>query len=153
MPSATAARRSGRRVALLARYPSRDPAMPQFISNHGLRMVEASLRAARLAGLELRVWDLLDVSVDALVFDILAYDPDVVGFSAYLWSFPFFVEVAEVLKRADPRRVIVFGGPSARPSMLGQAPSRSARRWIDALVINEGEQTFVEIVAHADRSA
>jgi len=140
-------------VALLARYPSRDPAMPQFISNHGLRMVEASLRAARLAGLELRVWDLLDASVDALVDDILAYDPDVVGFSAYLWSFPFFVEVAEVLKRADPRRVIVFGGPSARPSMLGQAPFRSARRWIDALVINEGEQTFVEIVAHADRSA
>jgi hypothetical protein len=63
--------RRGRRVSLAARYPDRDPAMPQFISNHGLRMVEASLRAAalpphgapapsaapRLDGLELAVWD------------------------------------------------------------------------------------------------
>jgi hypothetical protein len=47
-------RRSGRRVALLARYPDRDPAMPQFIPNLGLYMVEAALRAARLPGLEIQ---------------------------------------------------------------------------------------------------
>ena len=145
--------RSGRRVALLARYPERDPAMPQFISNHGVRMVEASLRAARLDGLELRVWDLVDASVDALAREVLSFDPDVVGFSAYLWSFPFFVEVAKLLKQSDPGRLIVFGGPSARPSMLGLPPFRAAKEWIDALVINEGEQTFLEIVALGDRSA
>ncbi|HUJ85451.1 MAG TPA: cobalamin-dependent protein [Burkholderiales bacterium] len=144
--------RTGRRVALLARYPERDRAMPQFISNHGLRMVEATLRASRLPGLELRVWDLIGGSIEAVVDEVLAYDPDVVGFSAYLWSFPFFVEVAEALKRDDPRRVVVFGGPSARPSMLAQAPFRGARHWIDALVINEGEHSFLEIVALADRA-
>ena len=47
-------RRSGRRVALLARYPERDRAMPQFIPNLGLYMVEAALRASRLAGLEIK---------------------------------------------------------------------------------------------------
>jgi radical SAM superfamily enzyme YgiQ (UPF0313 family) len=145
-------RRSGRRVALLARYPQRDPAMPQFISNHGLRMVEASLRAASLDGLELRVWDLVDGSVDALAQELLAFDPDVVGFSAYLWSFPFFVDVARVLKEDDPARLVVFGGPSARPSMLSLPPFRAAKSWIDALVINEGEHTFLEIVSLADRS-
>ncbi|MGA7986474.1 MAG: radical SAM protein [Burkholderiales bacterium] len=152
MASVATAPRGGRRVALLARYPERDPAMPQFISNHGLRMVEATLRAASLPGLELRVWDLVGGSIDEVAGEVLAYDPDVVGFSTYLWSFPFFVEVAEALKRDDPRRVVVFGGPSARPSMLAQAPFRGARRWIDALVINEGEHSFLEIVALADRS-
>ena len=113
----SASRRSGRRVALLARYPERDRAMPQFISNHGMRMVEAMLHASQLGGLELKSWDLTAGSVEALAGQILAFDPDVVGFSAYLWSFPYFVEVARHVKQDDPRRLIVFGGPSARPSM------------------------------------
>jgi radical SAM superfamily enzyme YgiQ (UPF0313 family) len=145
--------RRGRRVALLACYPLRDAAMPpQFISNHGMRMVEASLRASRLEGLELRVWDLAHMSLEALVEELLAFDPDVVGFSTYLWSFPFFVEVARRMKADDPRRTIVFGGPSARPSMLSLEPFRDAREWIDALVINEGEDTFVAIARLRDRS-
>ncbi len=146
-------RRSGRRVALLACYPLRDAAMPpQFISNHGMRMVEASLRASELEGLELKVWDLGHMAPDALVADLLEFDPDVLGFSAYLWSFSFFVEVARRVKADDPRRTIVFGGPSARPSMLSLGPFVGSREWIDALVINEGEDTFVAIVKLRDRS-
>lgn len=152
-PGAGAARRSGRTVALLARYPERDPALPQFIPNHGLRMVEAMLRAAALPGLELRIWDLAAGSVDALVQEVSAYDPDVIGVSAYIWSFPYFVEVARRLKAEDPARLIVFGGPSARPSMMRLAPFRDAAQWIDALVINEGEHAFRDIVALQDRSA
>ncbi|MBS0336878.1 MAG: B12-binding domain-containing radical SAM protein [Proteobacteria bacterium] len=127
--------------------------MPVFISNHGMRMVEASLRCAGLDGLELRVWDLMEAAAEELAREIIDFDPDVVGFSAYIWSFPFFVEVARRVKEDDPGRLIVFGGPSARPSMLGQAPFRAARGWIDALVINDGELTFAEIVRSADRSA
>ena len=149
----TGARRTGRRVALLARYPERDGAMPQFISNHGMRMVEASLRAARLDGLDLRIWDLSGGTVDALTMELLDFDPDLVGFSTYIWSFPFFVDVAKLIKEDDPGRLIVFGGPSARPSMMELVPFREARAWVDALVINDGEQTFVEIVAAHDRSA
>jgi radical SAM superfamily enzyme YgiQ (UPF0313 family) len=146
-------RRAGRRVALLARYPERDRAMPQFISNHGLRMVEASLRSAELEDLELAVWDLSGGEPDSVIEEVLAFDPDVVGFSTYIWSFPFFVEVARWIKADDPGRLIVFGGPSARPSMLREAPFRTARQWIDVLAINDGEQTFVDIVASRDRSA
>jgi radical SAM superfamily enzyme YgiQ (UPF0313 family) len=145
--------RSGRRVALVACYPLRDAAMPpQFISNHGMRMVEASLRASDLEGLELAVWDLAHTSIESLVGELLEFDPDVVGFSAYLWSFPFFIEVARRIKAADPRRCIVFGGPSARPSMFGLEPFVDAAQWIDALVINEGEDTFVAIAGLRDRS-
>ncbi len=127
--------------------------MPQFISNHGLRMVEAALRAADPPGLELAIWDLQSGSVDEVVAELLDYDPDVVGFSTYLWSFPFFVEVARLVKLDDPSRLVVFGGPSARPSMMGQPPFVAARAWVDVLVINDGEQTLVELVQAADRSA
>lgn len=149
----SAPRRAGRRVALLARYPERDRAMPQFISNHGLRMVEASLRAAQLEGLDLRVWDLIGGKVQDVAAELIRFDPDVVGFSTYIWSFPFFVEIARLVKQDDPRRLVVFGGPSARPSMLAQPPFRPARAWIDVLAINDGEQTFVELVANTDRSS
>ncbi len=152
-PARSAARRSGRRVALVARYPERDRAMPQFISNHGLRMVEAALRTAAPPGLELRVWDLEGGTLADVERELIAFDPDVLGCSAYLWSFPFLVELARRVKEDDPRRLVVFGGPSARPSMLGQRPFLSAREWIDVLAINDGEQTFVEIVTAADRRA
>ncbi|RLS69778.1 MAG: hypothetical protein DWI00_15770, partial [Planctomycetota bacterium] len=51
-------KRPGRRVALIAMYPIPDPAMPELISNHGLRMIEATLRAASIEGLDLHVYDL-----------------------------------------------------------------------------------------------
>ena len=145
--------RTGRRVALAARYPERDPAMPQFISNHGLRMVEASLRTTAPDGLELEVWDLTGGTPAVVAEAMIAFDPDVAGFSTYLWSFPFFVEVARLLKEDDPSRLIVFGGPSARASMLSQEPFKAAHGWIDVLAINDGEQTMVDIVTAAERDA
>ena len=88
------AKRSVRRVALLAMYPVADPAMPDRISNHGLRMVEDTLRAADISDLDLHVYDLHDASVDELVEELVQLDPDIVAFSTYLWSFPLFAKVA-----------------------------------------------------------
>ena len=146
-------KRPGRRVALIAMYPIPDPAMPELISNHGLRMIEATLRAASIEGLDLHVYDLHDASADALSEELAQLDPDVIGFSSYLWSFPLFAEVAVQLHRDDPSRLIVFGGPSARPSMLDQLPFRKARDAVDVLVVNEGELTFLEIVQATNRNA
>lgn len=151
----SAAPRRGRRVALLARYPQHDPAMPQRIPNLGMRMVEASLRAAGLPGLEVKVWDLEPTGLDVaqVAAEVIAFDPDVVGFSVYLWSFPFFLTVAALVKADDPRRLVVFGGPSARPVMLDLPPHDVVAIAVDVLVINEGEDAFRELVGLADRSA
>jgi radical SAM superfamily enzyme YgiQ (UPF0313 family) len=151
----TAALRSGRRVALLARYPEHDPAMPQRIPNLGMRMVKAGLRASGLEGLEVKAWDLEPTGPDAaqVAREVMAFDPDVIGFSVFLWSFPFFLSVAANLKADDPERLIVFGGPSARPVMLDHAPHRLRSEAVDLLVTNEGEDAFREVVALADRSA
>lgn len=146
------ARRGGRRVALLARYPDRDPAMPQFIPNFGLYMVEASLRAAGLADLELKVWDLNGRGADSVAQEVIAFDPDVVGCSVFLWSLPFFLALATIVKADDPTRLVVFGGPSARPVMLDTEPHRAPAAAVDLLVVNEGEDAFREVVADTDRS-
>jgi radical SAM superfamily enzyme YgiQ (UPF0313 family) len=148
-------RRSGRRVALLARYPARDPAMPQFIPNLGVYMVEAALRNAGLLDLEVRLWDLdaRDSAVDRIAADLVAFDPDIVGCSTYLWSFPFFLELARTVKADDPSRLVVFGGPSARPVMVDHEPHRRKAGAVDVLVLGEGEDSFVEIVTLTDRSA
>lgn len=144
--------RSGRRVALVARYPQPDPAMPQVISNHGMRMVQAALQRSDLDDLEVRAIDMTEGSVEALVEYLEAYDPDVIGFSTYLWSFPYFLAVAQRVKQSDPRRLIVFGGPSARPSMFEQPPFQAASEIVDVLVVGEGEDTFVELVRCRERS-
>ena len=129
--------------------------MPQRIPNLGMRMVEATLRAARFPGLEVRVWDLepSGPGAEAVARQVAAFDPDVVGFSAFLWSFPFFLRVAALLKQDDPARVVVFGGPSARPVMLDHAPHDTLASAVDVLVTNEGEETFRDIVSLSDRSA
>ena len=144
-------RRAGRRVALLARYPERDPAMPQFIPNLGVYMIEAALRASALPELEVKLWDITGDDAGRIAAEVIAFDPDVVGCSVFLWSFGFFLEVAEALKADDPGRLIVFGGPSARPVMLDHQPHRMKSGAVDLLVINEGENTFREVV-DLDRS-
>lgn len=146
-------KRRGRRIALVAMYPEPDPAMPEFISNHGLRMVEATLKDSDLDDLEVTVFDLHDALPDEL-FDVLVeVDPDIVAFSAYLWSFPLFADVAQRLFADDPQRLIVFGGPSAHPAMFDQKPFHRLRSVTDVLVVGEGERTFLEIVTEQDRSA
>jgi hypothetical protein len=145
-------RRSGRRVALLARYPDRDPAMPQFIPNLGVYMVEAALRASALPGLEVKLWDLNGGNVERVAREVMAFDPDVVGCSVFLWSFAFFLDLAVELKADDPGRLMVMGGPSARPVMLDHSPHRQKAAAVDVLVINEGEDTFRDIVELSDRS-
>jgi radical SAM superfamily enzyme YgiQ (UPF0313 family) len=146
----TSGLRTGRRVALVARYPDRDPAMPQFIPNLGVYMVAAALRAAPIDDAEVRIWDLGGGRAADVAAEIDAWDPDVVGLSAYLWSLPFLFDVARLLKSADSARLIVFGGPSARPSMLSLEPFRD-HHFIDALVTVEGERVMPEIVGAPDR--
>jgi radical SAM superfamily enzyme YgiQ (UPF0313 family) len=56
------------------------------------------------------------------------------------------------VKADDPSRLIVFGGPSARPVMLNHEPHHLKADAVDVLVINEGEHTFRELIEGIDRS-
>ena len=145
-------KRTGRRVALLAWYPPDNPALPPFIPNMGMYMVAAALRAANPAGLELRIWDERTRTPAEVAAEIAAFDPDVIGGSAFLWSLPSLQETLVPLMQDDPRRLLVLGGPSARQNMLALAPFARLSAHVDVLVQGEGEATFAAVIAARDRS-
>ena len=70
-------------------------------------------------------------------------EADVVGFSAYVWNVNISLEAARRLKQQNPRIVIVFGGPQ-----VPDKPEHFLRDhpFIDIVVHNEGEQTFLEVL-------
>ena len=67
---------------------------------------------------------------------------DVVGFSTYVWNANISLEAARRLKSERPEIVIVFGGPQ-----VPDKPEQFLRqhRFIDIVVHNEGERTFLEV--------
>ncbi len=138
-----------RRVALVCLTPIVDAQeqrlllMPSF----GIRRIHAAVVAdPALQGVAVTVIDRRNEDLAAYVDDILAFDPDVVGFSIYVWSAPFLIGVAREIKRRRPSLVVVFGGPSARKSFLGLTPYRPAQAYLDVVVEGDGEETFTELL-------
>ena len=140
-------KRSGRRVAFLAWYPPDNPALPPFIPNMGMYMVAAALRASNLEGLDLRIWDERTRTPSDVAQEISAFDPDVIGGSAFLWSLPALQETLVPLMQDNPDRLLVMGGPSARPNMLTLPPFSRIAALTDVLVEGEGEAVFSWLIA------
>lgn len=70
-------------------------------------------------------------------------DPDIVGFSTYVWNERFNLSLAREIKSRWPGALIVFGGP--------QVPDRSREYFarnpqVDILVHGEGEEAFEAIL-------
>jgi len=139
------------RVALLCidPWPDKDGGFQPF--NYSVRKVEAAVVANPALNAVVEVFDSGSKDVEPFVEQVESMNPDVVGVSAYVWSFPTFVEVARRLKANRPDRTIIFGGPSARTEMFALEPFRDGQRYIDALVLGEGEDVFQEILALRDR--
>ncbi len=69
---------------------------------------------------------------------------DVIGFSAYVWNARISLEAARRIKQLHPNRLVIFGGPHVpdhAESFLRSNP------FIDLVVHNEGEKTFVELLS------
>ena len=145
-------RRSGGRAVLISIDPWTDDNCDNRPFNYAIRKVQAAALAdPALADWELHVLDLRTVDAEQFLARIEDLDPDFIGASTYVWSFPTFVELARLLKASRPDRTIVFGGPSARPEMFALAPFREGPTWVDALVVGEGEEAIREILGLAER--
>jgi len=78
---------------------------------------------------------------------IIATEPDLVGFSVYVWNRELGVSAAKLLKTAEPDIAIFCGGPEAtadQQRLLREAP------W-DFLVHGEGEAPLTGAVTHIVR--
>lgn len=121
--------------------------------NYAARRIQAAVVSdPELADAEVKVFDGLRRSAEDVAQDVERFDPDVVGVSAYLWSFPTLLDACDLLKASRPDRTIVFGGPSARPAMFDVERFRQRAPVVDALVTRDGELAFRGIARLRDRS-
>jgi radical SAM superfamily enzyme YgiQ (UPF0313 family) len=81
---------------------------------------------------------------DTIVGTILAHDPDVVGFSCYVWNIKMLTDVSRRIKARRPATRIVFGGPEVGPVAVSSLHAHPA---IDVIVKSEGEIPFAEMTA------
>ncbi|BBH24806.1 B12-binding domain-containing radical SAM protein [Paenibacillus baekrokdamisoli] len=74
-----------------------------------------------------------------IVADLFSRDPDVVGFSCYIWNIEETITVIDMLRKIKPSIRIVLGGPEV---------SYDTAFWlerltqVDFIVVGEGEETF-----------
>ena len=79
---------------------------------------------------------------DLCVQEIISYEPDVIGFSCYLWNIDYSLKLAQMLKELLPGCLIVLGGPDAGP----RARELLKRKSIDIVVDGDGENPFTSIL-------
>lgn len=126
--------------------PDTDELGGTLMPSYGIRRILAALVAdPALAGAAVGLVDLARPDLEGYLDRLLRVEPDIVGFSVYVWSLPFLVTLARELKRRRPQCLVVFGGPSARTAMLDLAPYAPARAYVDAVVATEGEAVMREI--------
>ena len=66
-------------------------------------------------------------------------DPDIVGFSTYVWNHNWNLTLAKKIKQKWPNCLIVFGGPSINESWL-------THYFIDVAMFGEGEMAWVDLL-------
>ncbi|MBX6395555.1 MAG: B12-binding domain-containing radical SAM protein [Alicyclobacillaceae bacterium] len=75
--------------------------------------------------------------------ELVGKDPEVVGFSCYIWNMTETLRIVRLLKKVRPHVRIVLGGPEV---------SHDSEEWmtacpeIDVIVVGEGERTFYELL-------
>lgn len=88
-----------------------------------------------------------DVTMN-IVGDLFKRRPDVVAFSCYIWNIRETIDVIKNLKKVMPEVTIILGGPEVSydtQEWMEQLPE------VDAIVIGEGEQTFLELLRELKR--
>ncbi|OZI12293.1 B12-binding domain-containing radical SAM protein [Bacillaceae bacterium SAS-127] len=78
-----------------------------------------------------------------IVTDLYKKQPDVLGFSCYIWNIEETIKVVEMMKKVLPNTIIILGGPEVSydvPYWLERIPQA------DFIVIGEGEETFKQLL-------
>jgi len=136
------------RIAFVCMTPEVDSHEHQGVElpSYGIHRILAAVVADQeLSSAETRLFDLERDDVDGYVDALAAFEPQLIGVSLFVWSAKCLIEVSRRVRQRLPDCTIVFGGPSARPSVLDLEPYQRAIDYVDAVVSREGEQAICEI--------
>lgn len=81
-------------------------------------------------------------SPEAVASHIYLQNPDVIGFSCYIWNITFIRQVSALLQRLLPQCLIFFGGPEA----YNNAPALLSDGLCHAVVTGEGEESTPALI-------
>lgn len=82
-----------------------------------------------------------------IVSDIFSRNPDVVGFSCYIWNIEETITVINMLRKIKPDLKIVLGGPEVSYDMDYWMDRLQE---VDFIVIGEGEETFHHLLTEIE---
>ncbi|MFS8630576.1 MAG: cobalamin-dependent protein, partial [Bacillales bacterium] len=78
-----------------------------------------------------------------IVTDLIKRNPDVVGFSCYIWNIEDSIKIIKLIKKINPSVQTVFGGPEVSydaPDWLERIPE------LDFIISGEGEKAFKDLL-------
>jgi len=78
-----------------------------------------------------------------IVTDLFRKNPDIIGFSCYIWNIEETIRVIQIIKKVNPEIQIVLGGPEVTYDShywLNRLPE------VDVIVMGEGEATFTDLL-------
>lgn len=78
-----------------------------------------------------------------IVSDLFRREPDVIGFSCYIWNIEETIRVIGMLRKVRPELRIVLGGPEVSYDTvywMNRLPD------VDFIVMGEGEETFLHLL-------
>ncbi len=116
----------------------------------GPAMLASVVKRAFPESIRTRILDLfLDQSAEACAEQILALDPDWVGFSIYVWNRLQSREIACILKVRKPSILLFAGGSEASADPAGML----SEGFLDFVLPGEGEEIIVEFLGNLLRGA
>lgn len=78
--------------------------------------------------------------ISRTAWEIIALRPTHIGFSCYIWNIEYMLRLADIIKKADSRIQIIFGGPEAAYKAEFMLSKYS---FIDSIVSGEGENAYL----------
>ena len=80
-----------------------------------------------------------------ILADLYKRQPDVVGFSCYIWNFNMVTDLAREFHKLMPNVPIWFGGPEVSFDARNILDKQNA---VTGIMIGEGEETFLHLLKH-----
>jgi|Wag4MinimDraft_17_1082658.scaffolds.fasta_scaffold00445_3 radical SAM superfamily enzyme YgiQ (UPF0313 family) len=86
---------------------------------------------------------------DDVVAEIYKEQPDIVGFSCYIWNIDQTLEIVKLLKKVRPELTIILGGPEVSYDPVNLLNDYSE---IDYIIYGEGEITLKKLLEQLERN-
>lgn len=87
----------------------------------------------------------INQSMGEILADIYRRQPDIIGFSCYIWNWRLVQELLDELPKLLPKVKLWLGGPEATYDadvILRKRP------WVTGVMVGEGEETFKELLEY-----